>query len=63
MIEKLTIENYKSFGDKTEIRLGKFNVLVGPNNNSGKSNFLDLLSFISELMKDNIELYFCRNNR
>ncbi len=27
MIEKLTIENYKSFGDKTEIELGKFNVL------------------------------------
>lgn len=54
MIKKLTVENYKSFGDKTEIELGKFAVLVGPNN-SGKSNFLDLLSFVSELMKDNIE--------
>lgn len=54
MIEKIAIENYKSFGDKTEIKLGKFNVLVGPNN-SGKSNFLHLLSFISELMRGDIK--------
>ncbi|MCK4475612.1 MAG: AAA family ATPase [Methanophagales archaeon] len=53
MIKKLTVENYKSFGDKTEIELGKFAVLVGPNN-SGKSNFLDLLSFVSELIREGL---------
>jgi len=61
MIEKLTVENYKSFGDKTEIELSKFNVLVGPNN-SGKSNFLDLLSFVSELMRD-VSIKYALNKR
>ncbi|MEM0171812.1 MAG: AAA family ATPase [Conexivisphaerales archaeon] len=53
MIKKIEIENYKSFGEKTEIKLGKFNVLVGPNN-SGKSNFLDFLSFVRELIEGSI---------
>jgi predicted ATPase len=53
MIEKIVIYNFRSFGDKTEINLGKFNVLVGPNN-SGKSNFLDSLKFLSETIKDPI---------
>jgi predicted ATPase len=53
MIEKILIENFKSFGDRVEISLGKFNVLVGPNN-SGKSNFLDSLKFLSETVKDPI---------
>ena len=53
MIGKVIIENYRSFGDRTEVKLRKFNVLVGPNN-SGKSNFLDFLSFISDLVKTRI---------
>jgi predicted ATPase len=53
MIERIVIENFKSFGDKVEIKLNKFNVLVGPNN-SGKSNFLDALRFLSEIMNENI---------
>ncbi|MDT7864536.1 MAG: AAA family ATPase [Thermoproteota archaeon] len=54
MIERIVIENFKSFGDKVEIKLNKFNVLVGPNN-SGKSNFLDALRFLSEIMNENID--------
>jgi predicted ATPase len=54
MIERIAIENFKSFGDKVEIKLNKFNVLVGPNN-SGKSNFLDALRFLSEIMNENID--------
>jgi predicted ATPase len=50
MIEKVVIENFRSFGNRTEITLGKFNVLVGPNN-SGKSNFLDSLKFLSEIVE------------
>jgi predicted ATPase len=53
MIERIVIENFKSFGDKVEIKLNKFNVLVGPNN-SGKSNFLDALRFLSEIIKGSI---------
>jgi len=53
VIGKVIIENYRSFGDRTEVKLRKFNVLVGPNN-SGKSNFLDFLSFISDLVKTRI---------
>jgi len=53
MMEKMVIENFRSFGDKVEISLRKFNVLVGPNN-SGKSNFLDSLKFLSETVKDSI---------
>jgi predicted ATPase len=53
MIERIVIENFKSFGDKVEIKLNKFNVLVGPNN-SGKSNFLDALRFLSEIINENM---------
>lgn len=47
-ITRIEIENYKSFGDRVEVPLRGFNVLIGPNN-SGKSNFLDALLFLSDL--------------
>lgn len=46
MITKLKVRNYKSLRD-VEIELGKFNVFIGPNN-SGKSNILDCLYFLSD---------------
>lgn len=46
MIGKLWITNYKSLRN-VGIELGKFNVLVG-SNASGKTNFLDSLTFLSE---------------
>ncbi len=45
-LEKIVVSNYKSLKNVT-LNLGKFNVLIGPNN-SGKTNFLDCLSFLSE---------------
>jgi len=44
-LKRLYIHNYKSFYDTT-IELGKFNIVVGENN-SGKSNLIDVLEFIS----------------
>lgn len=48
MLSKLSVRNYKSLAD-FEMELGKFNVLIGPNN-SGKSNIFDCLSFLAETM-------------
>lgn len=45
-IEKIIIENVKSFKKKTEIYLNKnMNIFIGPNR-GGKSNFLDVIIFI-----------------
>ena len=44
-LTKLYIHNYKSFYD-TNIKLGKFNIIIGENN-SGKSNLIDVLEFIN----------------
>lgn len=45
-IEKIIIENAKSFKKKTEIYLNKnMNIFIGPNR-GGKSNFLDIIIFI-----------------
>lgn len=48
MLSKLNVKNYKSLAEFV-IELGKFNVLIGPNN-SGKSNIFDCLSFLAEIM-------------
>jgi len=49
MIKKLVIENFKSL-EKLELELDKFNVLIGPNS-SGKSNILQAISFLSEMLE------------
>lgn len=49
MITKITATNWKSF-EKLEYKLQSLNILLG-NNSSGKSNFLDLLEFISKVAK------------
>lgn len=50
MIEKIAIRNYKSLED-VELELGPLTVFVGPNN-AGKSNILDCLWLLSELLTD-----------
>lgn len=50
MIKTLEIKNYKSLED-VKIDLRPFTVFVGPNN-AGKSNILDCLKFLSELVKE-----------
>jgi len=49
MLTKLKVKNYKSLAD-FEVDLHHFNVLIGPNN-SGKSNILDCLTFLSDIAK------------
>src|SRR4051812_14244496 len=44
-LDRIRIRNYKSIG-KADVALGSLNVLVG-RNGAGKSNFLDLLRFVS----------------
>jgi predicted ATPase len=48
ILNEISIDNFKSF-KHIHIRLGKFNVLVGPNG-SGKTNFLEVLEFIKEVL-------------
>jgi len=48
MLNKITIKNYKSL-ENVSLTLRPFNVFIGPNN-AGKSNILDCLGFLSELM-------------
>lgn len=52
-LKRLYIHNYKSFYDTT-IELGKFNIVVGENN-SGKSNLIDVLEFISIVQLEGYE--------
>jgi len=49
MIKKLKVKNFRSLKD-FEIEFGKFNVLVGKNA-SGKSNILDCLNFLREVIE------------
>lgn len=45
-IKKLVLENFKSFGGKTEIKfMDKLNLIIGPNG-SGKSNISEAISFV-----------------
>lgn len=50
MIKSITVKNWKSF-EKLEYKFQSINILLG-NNSSGKSNFLDLLEFISLASKN-----------
>jgi predicted ATPase len=52
-IESITINNFKNIVD-TELPLGDFNVVVGPNN-SGKSNFLQVIPFLRWLINGDIK--------
>jgi predicted ATPase len=52
-LTKLYIHNYKSFYDTT-IELDKLNIVVGENN-SGKSNLIDVLEFIDIAMSKDVE--------
>ncbi len=47
MIKKLEVSNFKSF-KKLELKLDKFNVLIG-SNASGKSNFVKIFQFLKDI--------------
>lgn len=48
MLTLLEVKNYRSVGD-LRMELGAINLFIGPNS-SGKSNILDVLSFVSEAL-------------
>lgn len=56
MIKRLKVKNFRSLKD-FEIEFGKFNVLIG-RNNAGKSNIIDVLSFLNEGVKKDITEIF-----
>lgn len=49
MLTSVTLENYKSFGEKQTIPLEPITIIVGPNN-CGKSSFLSLGKFIQQVI-------------
>jgi len=55
-LTKLYIHNYKSFYDTT-IEFDKLNIVVGENN-SGKSNLIDVLEFINIVLTKNFAIAF-----
>ncbi|MBS7576120.1 MULTISPECIES: AAA family ATPase [unclassified Enterococcus] len=63
-LEKVTLKNYKSFGESTNLYLGKENVvsIIGKNE-SGKSNLLDGLSILSFTSIPNEYTNFHKTNR
>jgi predicted ATPase len=52
-ISELEVENFRTFKD-LETSLGKFNLLIGANA-SGKSNFLDIIEFVSHIGEHGLE--------
>ncbi|HEX8703694.1 MAG TPA: AAA family ATPase, partial [Myxococcaceae bacterium] len=46
MVESITLQNFKSFGEQQTVPLEPITVLVGPNN-SGKSNFMSVGRFLT----------------
>ena len=52
-VKEIQVQNFKSFKD-LKIKLNPFNVLVGANG-SGKSNFLEVFTFLRDVAKEDIE--------
>jgi len=53
MVESITLQNFKSFGEQQTIPLEPITVLVGPNN-SGKSNFMSVGRFLTNSLVVNV---------
>jgi len=52
-LSKIRVSNFRSFND-LEVELGDFNVLIGANA-SGKSNFIEILRFLRDMVRDGLE--------
>ncbi|MYE60316.1 MAG: AAA family ATPase, partial [Alphaproteobacteria bacterium] len=60
MLKSIAIAGFKSFGAEVVAPLGPLNVLIGANG-SGKSNFLEALSFLQAYAPGNIQAYVERS--
>ena len=56
MLKSIAIAGFKSFGAKVEVPLRSLNILIGANG-SGKSNFLNVLSFLQAYSLDRIDIH------
>lgn len=52
-IDEIKIKGYKNI-ESAELKLGNFNVIIGPNN-SGKSNFIQSISFINYIINSSLD--------
>jgi len=52
-IDQISINNYKNLVAE-ELAINNFNIIVGPNN-SGKSNFIQILSFLNHIINGSID--------
>jgi predicted ATPase len=57
MIRSITLQNFKSFGERQEVPLEPITVLVGPNN-SGKSSFMSVGRFVANAVTGRTEEAF-----
>ena len=58
-LDNITIKGFKSIGSIENLKLGPINVLIGPNG-SGKSNFIEVFSFLREIISDRLKDYVNR---
>ena len=58
-LDNITIKGFKSIGSIENLKLGPINVLIGPNG-SGKSNFIEVFSFLREIISDRLKDYVDR---
>ena len=59
-VDSITIEGFKSIGKVENLRLGHINVLIG-SNGSGKSNFVEVFSFLQTIGAGNLRSYAIRS--
>lgn len=55
MLDKITIEGYKSIRKLTDFELRPLNVLIGANG-AGKSNFLGFFRLLKDIVEQNLRI-------
>lgn len=58
-LTNVSIAGYKSFGEPTEVKLGKVNLLIGANG-AGKSNFIALFNLLNNALTGNLQNHIMR---
>ncbi|MBC8403836.1 MAG: AAA family ATPase [Planctomycetes bacterium] len=58
-LERISIGGFKSIAEVHELELGKVNVIIGANG-SGKSNFIEIFSFLNSVFSGGLDSYVGR---